>query len=129
MARWWRCLADYNGEAVAYEAAAGAGGASPFVPDKDARLIGLKLFGFSETAASLKEGVLIRLTCALWSPNTMIVAHSGIGLATVPVNPANPIDYPVEQPVKAGVPITIEGLNLVATAVTQRTLVMGLFEG
>lgn len=120
-------MAHYAGEAQAFEAAAGALGASPYTPDEDGRLVGLRVITAPEAATSLTEGFQLRLSCALWKPNTIQVVGIGNGLATVPSIPAPVIDYDVDQPVKAGVPITIEGRHAVATAVTHSSFVMGCF--
>lgn len=127
MGKYWRMIGHYTGEAQTYEALAGTFQASPYTPDEDAKLIGIRLITAPEAATSLVENFQIRLTCTTFKPNTLHVAGCGNGLATVPAIPAPVVDYEVEQPVKAGVPITVEGRHAVATAVTANIMVMGLF--
>lgn len=128
MGKYWRLIGHYNGEATTYEALAGGFQTSPYTPDEDARLIGLRVMQAPEAATSLVEGYQIRLTCTTFKPNTLHVCGIGNGLATVPTSAAPVIDYQVDQPVKSGVPITIEGRHAVATAVTANIMVMGMFE-
>lgn len=127
MGQYWKVIGHYNGEATTYEALAGTFQASPYTPEEDGTLVGIRLITAPEAATSLVENFMIRLSCALWKPNTIHVAGCGNGLATVPAIPAPVIDYSVNQQVKAGVPITLEGRHAVATAVTANIMVMGLF--
>lgn len=128
MGRYWRVIGHYTGEAQTYEALAGGFQASPYTPDEDARLKGLRLIVAGEAATSLTEGMMLRLTCTTFKPNTIHVAGAGNGLATAPAFKTSPFDYEVDQPVKSGVPITIEGRHAVATAVTHNSMLLGLFE-
>lgn len=128
MGKYWRVIGHYTGEAQTYEALSGGFQASPYTPDEDARLTGLRIMVAPEAATSLVEGFQIRLTCTTFKPNTIHVGGIGNGLATVPAIPAPVIDYPVDQPVKSGVPITLEGRHTVATAVTMNALILGQFE-
>jgi len=128
MGKYWRLIGHYNGEATTYESLAGTFQTSPYTPDEDARLVGLRLIQSPEAATSLVQNYQIRLTCTTFKPNTLHIAGNGNGLATVPQNAVAPIDYEVDQPVKSGVPITIEGRHAVATAVTANIMVMGLFQ-
>jgi len=121
-------MGHYNGEAQAFEALAGAFAASPYTPDEDGRLVGLRVLVGGEAATSLVEGVQIRLVCTTFKPNTIHVAIMGNGLRTVPVHAQAPIDYPVDQPVKSGVPIDLEARHNVATAVTCQVFIMGQFQ-
>jgi len=127
MGKYWRVIGHYNGEATTFEALAGTFQASPYTPDEDARLVGVRLLQGDEAATSLVSNYQIRMTCTTWKPNTIHVCGTGKGLATVPANPIEPIDYEIDQPVKAGVPITIEGRHAIATAITANILVMGCF--
>lgn len=128
MGKYWRLIGHYNGEATTYEAMAGTFQTSPYTPDEDARLVGIRVMVAPEAATSLVEGFQIRLTCTTFKPNTIHVCGIGNGLATVPAIPAPVVDYEVDQPVKSGVPITIEGRHAVATAVTMNALIMGMFQ-
>jgi len=126
--KYSRLIGHYNGESQTYEALAGGFQASPYTPDADGRLKGIRLIIGGEAATSLVENVQIRLTCTTFTPNTIHVAGSGNGLRTAPAFGPNVFDFEVDQPVKAGVPITLEGRHAVATAVTANILVMGFFE-
>jgi hypothetical protein len=128
MGKYWRLIGHYNGEAQTYEALAGTFQTSPYTPDEDATLVGMRIIPGGEAATSLVEGVQLRLTCTTFKPNTLHVACVGNGLATAPAMKASALDYEVNQPVKAGVPITIEGRHAVATAVTANLLLMGCFQ-
>lgn len=128
MGRYWRVIGHYNGEAQTYEALAGGFQTSPYTPDEDARLINVRTIVNAEAATSLVEGGMIRLSCTTFKPNAFHVAFSGNGLQTVPATPQGYLDHPVDQPVKSGVPITLEGRHVIATAVTANVLVLGLFQ-
>lgn len=128
MGRYWRVIGHYTGEATTYEALAGSFQSSPYTPDEDARLRGIRVMCAPEAATSLVEGFQLRLICTTFKPNTIHVCGIGNGLATVPAIPAPVIDYEVDQPVRSGVPVALEGRHAVATAVTANILVLGLFE-
>lgn len=128
MGKYWRLVAHITGEATTYEAAAGTLQTSPYTPDESGTLLGLRCFVAPEAATSLVENYQIRLTCTTFKPNTIHIAGCGNGLATVPAIPSPVFDYEVNQPVAAGVPITIESRHAVATAVTANIMVMGLFQ-
>jgi len=127
MGQYWKLVGHYNGEATTFEALAGSFQTSPYTPEEDATLIGLRLICAPEAATSLVENYQIRLSCANWKPNTIHIGGCGNGLATAPAVPAPVFDYSVNQPCKAGVPISLEGRHAVATAVTCNVMVMGLF--
>jgi hypothetical protein len=126
--KYWRCIGHYNAETQAYSACAGTFQTSPFTPDVGGTLLAVKLLEGQEAATSLTCDVQIRLSCAIWKPNTMDVTLNGGGLKTVPVAFQAEQTYVVEQPVQAGVPITVEGRNATATGVTVSVLVMGMFQ-
>lgn len=128
MGKYWRMVGHYNGEAQTYEALAGGFQASPYVPDEDARLIGLRVIPGGEAATSLVEQFEIRLTCTTFKPNTIQIGGTGSGLRTAPGSTAPVIDYEVDQPVRSGVPITLEGRHAVATAVTANIQIYGMFQ-
>jgi len=125
--KYWRLIGHYNGEAQTYEALAGGFQASPYNPDIDGRLVGIRCIVAPEAATSLVENYQIRLSCTQWAPNVIHVGGCGNGLATVPAIPAPYFDYEVDLPVKSGVPITLEGRHAVATAVTCNVMVFGCF--
>jgi hypothetical protein len=127
MGQYWRLIGHYQGEATTYEALAGSLQSSPYTPDEDAHLIGIRCIVAPEAATSLVENYQIRLTCTTFKPNTIHVGGCGNGLATAPAFPAPITDWTVNQPVKSGVPITIEGRHAVATAVTCNVMIFGLF--
>jgi hypothetical protein len=114
--------------ATTYGAVAGAAAPSPYVPDVDANLIGIRVITSRQTASSLTNGYQIRLTCTTFNPNTLHVGSSGTGLQTAPAQITNQIDFECNQLVRAGVPITIEGRNTQANGVTPDNLIFGLFE-
>lgn len=126
--KFWRLLGEMVETATTYGAVAGAAAPSPYVPDIDAKLIGIRVITSRQTASILTNAIQIRLSCALWSPNTLHACATGPGLATAPASETYPTDYEVDQPCKAGVPITVEGRNTYANAVTPDNLILGLFQ-
>lgn len=128
MSKYWRLLGHYDAETQAYSACAGAMQTSPYTPDATGKLKGLRVIPGGEAATSLIRGVQFRLTCTTFNPNTIHAWGQGQGLQTVPQTSPVPLDYEVDQPVVAGVPITVEARNDVATAVTCSAFLMGLFE-
>lgn len=128
MSKYWRLIGHYNGESQTYEALAGAFQTSPYTPDADGKLLGVRVMIGGEAATSLVEGVQFRLTSTTFTPNTIHVAGMGNGLRTAPaMYEGYPVDFEVDQPVKAGVPITVEARHNVATAVTAQAFLLGLF--
>jgi hypothetical protein len=127
-ARFWRLIGEMVETATTYGAVAGAGAPSPYVPDVDANLVGIRVLPGRQTASSLINNVQIRMTCTTFQPNTLHVGASGSGLQTAPAQEPGPIDFDCFESVKAGVPITIEGRNLYANAVTPDIMIFGLFE-
>jgi len=128
MGKYWRLIAELTGEATTWEAAAGAAQASPYTPDEDAILVGIRTMVGRTAATTLTGQVQVRLSCTTWKPNTIHVMAVGGGLQTAPAVPVPPQDFEVNQPVKAGVPITIESRCLVANDVTNDIAVMGCFQ-
>ena len=128
MAMAWRLMGHYNAETQAYSACAGALQTSPYTPDFSGRLKAIRTQTSDEAATSLVEHVQIRLTCNTFKPNSIECYSQGRGLATVPAPFIDNHDFVVDQAVSAGVPITVEARNDVATAVTNSTFVYGLFE-
>lgn len=128
MAKCWRLMGHYNAETQAYSACAGTLQTSPYTPDFSGRLIGIRTQVSDEAASSLVEHVQIRITCNTFKPNSIECFGQGRGLATAPAMANQSRDFMVDQAVSAGVPITIEARNDVATAVTNSTFVYGLFD-
>jgi len=126
--RTWRLLAQYDAETTTYSACAGTP-ASPFSPDFNGQLVGLRTIINRSAATSLINHIQYKLTCAAWRPNTLEVGAQGAGLQTALVAETGPMDWAVQQPVLAGVPITIEGRNVTAdTPVTVSSLLYGCFD-
>ena len=125
-------MGEYDAETKTWSAFAGtvSGMASPFTPPNDGTLVGLRVIINSDAATTLIEHVQIRLTCAKFTPNCIEIAGQGNGLQTVPTQiHGETIDWPVNQPVQAGVPIALEGRNITAdTPVGVSVLVYGIFE-
>lgn len=125
----WRCLGQYDAETTTFSALAVTGFTSPYTPDFNGRLVGLRTVVNRSAASSLVNHVEYRLTCSKWNPNTIEVGAQGNGLQTAPAPQAESLDWQVDQPVIAGVPITIEARNVTAdTPVTVSSLIYGLFE-
>lgn len=127
-ARFWRLMGEMVETATTYGSVAGAAAPSPYVPDIDATLVGIRVLTGRQAATSLTNNYQIRLTATSFLPNTIHVCGTGTGLQSAPAHVANQVDYDVNQPVKSGVPITVEGRNTYANAVTPDNLILGLFE-
>ena len=122
-------MAFYDAETKTYSAAAGTYQTSPFTPDTDGTLVGIRVINGGAAATTLTELQQFRLTCTLWTPNAIEVGGLGSGLHTAPAFPAPVIDYPVNQPTKTDKKITIEGRNTTAeTPITVETQIWGCFE-
>lgn len=128
MARVWRMVAHCQEEGTTYAAAAGAMQTSPFTPDFNGRLVGLRALVSRTAATSLTDAVQYRLTCTTFNPNVIHVASIGTGLQTAPAQAAPIIDWSVDQLCQAGVPITIESRNSNASGVTQDNMLFGCFD-
>ncbi len=128
MSKIWRLLAEYDAETTTYSACAGTP-ASPFTPDFNGRLVGLRTIQSQAAATTLAEHAEFRLTCSKFLPNTIEVGVQGAGLMTAPAINGGHMDWQVDQPVIPGVPITIEGRNITAaTPVSQEAFLYGLFD-
>ena len=126
--RTWRLLAQYDAETTSYTAAVGVP-ASPFTPDFNGVLVGLRAIVNRSAATSLINHIQYRLTCSNWRPNTLEVGAQGAGIQTAGVAETGPMDWNVQQPVIAGVPIAIEARNVTAdTPVTVSSLLYGCFD-
>lgn len=125
--RFWRLIGEMVETATTYGSVAGGAAPSPYVPDVDAQLTGIRVMVGRQAATSLTNNFQIRLTSTTFQPNTIHVGGVGVGLATAPSAVAQ-FDFDVNQPVKAGVPITVEGRNTFSNAVSPDNLIFGLFE-
>jgi hypothetical protein len=128
--RIWRLLAEYDAETTTFSECAGTV-ESPFSPDFTGRLVALRTIIGGGAATSLVQHIIFRLTCTIWTPNTIHVAAQGSGLQTAPaVKTGEVIDWPVDQPIQSSVPITIEARNEAGaeTPVTVEAFIYGLFE-
>lgn len=127
--RLWRLIGRYDAETTTYSALAGSGGASPYTPEFNGRLVGLRGICGGGAAATLINFVQFKLSCTTFKPNVIEAGVLGGGLETVPTIKPAPIDWPVDQPVQAGVPITIEGRNVDAdTPVSVDVTLWGCFD-
>jgi len=126
--RYWRLMAEYNAETKTYSEAAGTK-ASPYVPDKSGKLVGLRTIVSGDAATSLIQAVQFKLTSTSFVPNSIEVGAQGNGLQTAPYSSSKVIDWQVAQTVQVGVGITIEARNLTAdTPVGVLVHLYGLFE-
>jgi hypothetical protein len=106
-----------------------SGFSSPYTPDFNGKLIGLRTIPSGAAATTLMRHVEFRLTCTTFNPNVLEVGSQGSGLETAPLTPNVPIDWQIDQPVKAGVAITIEARNVTAaTPVSVEVPIYGLFD-
>lgn len=130
--KYWRLLGQYDAETTTYSAFAASGFTSPYTPDENARLKGLRAVVNRSAATSLINHIQFRLTCNTFKPNSIECGVQGSGLQTAPAlqsGDAAKADWEVDQQVMAGVPITLEGRNVTAdTPVTVSALLYGLFD-
>lgn len=124
----WRMMGHYNAETATYSACAGTSQTSPWTPDFNGRLIGLRTQMSIAAATSLLGHVQFRITCANFKPNEMHAYAVGEGLATAPASPLPTVDFPVDQQIVAGVPINVEGRCTDAVPVTVEAYLYGCFE-
>lgn len=130
MNRTTRLIGHYDSETTAYTACAGALQTSPYTPDFNGTLIGLRVMVWGGAATSLVQGILIRLNCTTFTPNTLHVSGQGAGIQTAPYNQTQAVDWAVSQKVVSGVPIHVEGLNSAGaeTPVTVNVAIFGIFD-
>lgn len=130
MTIWQDLLGEYDSETTAFTAFAGGAGASPYTPKADARLRAIKLMPARGAATQLLNHVQVRLTSATFKPiNEINVGVDGSGLQTAPAFQPATQTHVVDQEVKAGVPITLEGRNVTAdTPVGVQLMVYAVFE-
>jgi len=126
MGAWTEYLGIYDAETKTFSALA----TSPYSPTKSGRLKELRVVVSAAAVTSLTEHVQFKLTCTTFNPNSIYAWAQGSGLATAPRQNLPEFIIPVDQPVQAGVPITIEGRNLTAdTPITVEVHVYAVFEG
>jgi len=128
MAKLWRCIGEYDAETTTYSALAGGAQASPYTPDFSGTLVGIRAIVNRQAVTSLTNHVEFRLTSTTFNPNVIHVGAQGTGIQTAPAMYSEPIEWPMNQKVQAGVPITIEGRCIGDTQVTNSVLLYGLFE-
>lgn len=125
----WRLLAEYNAESKTYTACAGTNAPIPYAPEFNGRLIGLRSIVSADGATTLTQGVQFKLTCVAFKPNSIECGAQGDGLQTVPQHIQGIIDWQVDQPIIASVPVTVEARNMTAdTPVGVLVHLWGLFE-
>lgn len=129
MGRYWKLIAGYNAVTTTYSECADSPGTSPYTPPRDARLVGLRAIEGSAALTTVLTAVQFKLTCDTFDPNSVEVGLAAAGIHTAPRGMVSTMDWVIDQPVKAGVPITIEGRILGAyTNVTPEVWLFGLFE-
>ena len=125
--KFWRLMGHYDAETSTWSACAGTAQTSPWTPDFNGTLIGLRTQVSATAATSLVEHVQLKLTCNNFRPASIECFGQGNGLQTVPCNAQPTTDFPLEQPIVAGVPVSIEGRCTDGTPVTNNTYVYGQF--
>ena len=130
MAKLWRLLGHYDAVSTTYTACAGAKQTSPYTPDFNGTLIGLRTQVTGGAATSLVQGQQFKLTSTTFNPNSIECGGQGAGLQTVPAVSMGPVlDWACEQKVSSGTPIHVEGRNEAGaeTVVTPETFIWGCF--
>ncbi len=110
MAKYWKYLGLYDVETKTLTEF----GTGKFTPEEDGKLIALRPIIGAAAATTLIEHYRFQLTHTKFVPNAIDVGGSGNGLATAPAFKPMPQDWPVDQVVKGGLPIKLEGQNLSA---------------
>jgi|ERR1039457_392166 hypothetical protein len=128
MAKFWKLLAECQSTSTSYVAAAGTNAPSPYNPQITSKLIGIRAIAGRTAATTLMDQAQIKLTCSSFNLQSIEVIAIGSGLQTVPMAQPTFMDFDCDQPVSAGVGITIEQRMLLANAVTPEILIMGLFQ-
>lgn len=129
MGKYWKYLGEYDAETTTFTEFAGGGGASPYTPKSNGTLKALRVVVGADAATTLTEHVEFRLTCDKFTPNAIECGISGNGLATAPAFKPEPVDWPIDQPIQAGVAIVLEGRNITAdTPVGVSVHLYGLIE-
>ncbi len=125
----WRLMARYDAESTTYTACAGTGGTSPYTPDFSGKLVGLRGVCGGGAATALINHVQFKLNCTTFKPNVMEAAVQGNGIMTAPALTPPVLDFPVDQTITAGIPVTIEARNMTAdTPVGVDVQLYGCFE-
>ena len=131
MGKYWKLLGEYDAESTSYAAVLGtvSGAKSPYTPIEDGRLIGLRTQISMVAVTSVVTHVQFKLTSSTFKTNSIEAYAQGPGLMTAPAQTPPFIDFVVNQPVKAGVPVTVEARTAGAYAsVTVEAYLWGLFE-
>lgn len=129
MYKTWRLIAEYDSETTSFTACAGAAQTSPWTPDFNGKLIGLRSIPNRSAATSLVNHIQFKLTSTSFVPNALHVGAQGTGLQTAPSQGDGHMDWACDQPIKSGVLVTVEGRNVTAdTPVTVSCMLYGLFE-
>jgi hypothetical protein len=127
MGKYWKLMAEYDSETSSFTACVGANAPSPYTPTENAKLIGLRTIVSAVAATTLTEAVQFKLTSSTFKPNSIEVGAQGIGIATAPRNNSLDLDWAIDQPVVAGVPVTIEARCTSGTPVTNNVQLWGCF--
>lgn len=128
MARCWRLIGHSVDEGTTYAPCAGTFQTSPYTPDFNGTLLDIKTIVGRTAATTLTDHGQVRLTSTTFVPNTIHAAYLGSGLQTAPAQAAVPLEFPCAQPVKSGVPITVETRNANASGVTNDIFIFGYFD-
>lgn len=129
MVVWTEIIGHLDAEGITYAAVVGTEAPSPWTPTKSGRIKELQVLICAEAATSLTNGVVFRLTCTTFNPNTIKVAGEGGGLRTAPFTANRPVIYKCDQQVTAGVPVIVEARNVAGSPVTVNALLLATIEG
>jgi len=121
---WWDQLGVSVVTGTTYTAITG----SPYTPQANGRIRKLVIVFASDAATSLIERTDFRLKCKTFGGVDCIISGCDTGLRTAPATQHKIVEFDVDLPVQAGVPITIEAKNNV-TAVTPNIALLGMFMG
>ena len=108
MAKYWKYMGLYDAETKTLTEF----GSGAYTPEDDGKLIAIRPIVGAASATALIEAFRFQLTHSKFQPNAIDVGGVGNGLATVPAYKSAPVDWPVDQQIKGGLPIKLEGQNL-----------------
>jgi len=126
--KYYDFMAEYEAETQAFSDANGIA-KSPYKIKTDGTLTGVRIMVSRNAATSLTNGVIVRLTCTDFVPNSIQLACVGNGLQTAPAFGPAVFDFDLKQKVVNGHDIQIEGKCVDANAVTNSVLILARIEG
>ena len=103
--------------------------ANTYSPLTNGRLIGVRLYACGDDAASLIEGVEVRLESVSFGGVPVTVMTAGAGIRTAPAVPIPVGSVNCDLPVRTGINITVQLRNVTDdTPVQTQYMILGIFQ-